>query len=222
MYICTMNTISIPKTSGIYCIQNILNNKKYIGSSVNMRTRLDKHRSLLRNNKHENRYLQSSFNKNTEEVFKCFIVETCTKEELLNTEIKWFKLLQPEYNITKDILRNTPTPESSLLISKTLKRKYASGEIISLSKKEVYQYSLTGQYLRSFESIEIAAKIINCHRCTIDRAIHGQKGKNIKTGKGYQWSLHKVDKKEDLVYNAPDKYCELLENPIRTISSEAL
>lgn len=48
------------KKSGIYCLINLSNNKRYIGSSKNIYSRLLKHRSLLRNNKHENSKLQNS------------------------------------------------------------------------------------------------------------------------------------------------------------------
>lgn len=46
--------------SGIYCIINTSNNKRYIGSSVNLYTRLMKHRALLRHSKHDNRKIQNS------------------------------------------------------------------------------------------------------------------------------------------------------------------
>lgn len=45
------------KFSGIYCIINIYNNKRYIGSSKCISSRLWKHRSMLRNNKHDNQHL---------------------------------------------------------------------------------------------------------------------------------------------------------------------
>lgn len=40
--------------SGIYCIINIYNSKRYIGSSKNIRKRLWGHRAELRHNKHDN------------------------------------------------------------------------------------------------------------------------------------------------------------------------
>lgn len=42
------------KTSGIYVITNLKNNKKYVGSSKDIRTRLDRHFRDLRNNRHYN------------------------------------------------------------------------------------------------------------------------------------------------------------------------
>jgi group I intron endonuclease len=48
---------------GIYRIINKTNNKIYIGSSVNILSRFSKHKSLLKHNKHDNDYLQNSYNK---------------------------------------------------------------------------------------------------------------------------------------------------------------
>ena len=48
------------KICGIYCIENIINHKKYIGQSQNVFRRMYNHKNLLRNNKHHNSYLQNS------------------------------------------------------------------------------------------------------------------------------------------------------------------
>jgi excinuclease UvrABC nuclease subunit len=45
--------------SGIYCIKNIINDKMYIGSAVNLKTRRYEHFHFLTKNKHHNRHLQS-------------------------------------------------------------------------------------------------------------------------------------------------------------------
>lgn len=60
---------------GIYRILNTINNKFYIGSSVNLRKRLYEHRRLLRLGKHENYHLQNAFTKYGEENFKFEIIE---------------------------------------------------------------------------------------------------------------------------------------------------
>lgn len=77
-------------TIGIYKIRNKTNNKVYIGQSVNVESRLKKHFYLLKNNIHENRYLQNSFNKNPEE-FDYEIIEMCKIEKLNEKEVQWIK-----------------------------------------------------------------------------------------------------------------------------------
>lgn len=46
------------KIIGIYCIENLNNNKKYIGKSIDCEKRLIQHASDLRRGNHDNVYLQ--------------------------------------------------------------------------------------------------------------------------------------------------------------------
>jgi len=48
---------------GIYQIRNLLDGKRYIGSSTSLRSRKSHHFSALKANRHENSHLQRSFNK---------------------------------------------------------------------------------------------------------------------------------------------------------------
>lgn len=61
--------------SGIYQILNTVNNKRYIGSSVNIKKRWWEHRNQLRNNKHHSVTLQRAFNKYGEEAFKFEVLQ---------------------------------------------------------------------------------------------------------------------------------------------------
>lgn len=94
---------SVYKRIGIYGIKNTSNNKIYIGkTSMNFGDRWDSHRSLLRNNKHENPYLQRAWNKYGSDSFEFIIVEECQVNELDDKErywIKYYKDLNLSYNI---------------------------------------------------------------------------------------------------------------------------
>ena len=55
------NIKELSKRSGIYIIKCILNNKCYIGSSINTRRRYREYHSDFKNRKSHNQYLQNSF-----------------------------------------------------------------------------------------------------------------------------------------------------------------
>lgn len=99
--------LNLKKVSGIYSLQNIKNNKVYIGKSNNLYRRLAQHRADLRNNHHSNSYLQNSFNKYGEESFQIFIIETCEEKDLPQREshyISNFKSLVRDsgYNLAEE------------------------------------------------------------------------------------------------------------------------
>lgn len=73
----------------IYMILNKCNGKAYVGQSVNPNKRWEKHRSLLRHNKHHNSYLQNSWNKHGEESFEFNILEHCDDDKLNDNESWW-------------------------------------------------------------------------------------------------------------------------------------
>ena len=75
--------------SGIYAIKNIVNQKMYIGKSVNVFKRFGAHFSSLRRNYHHSKHLQNSFNKYGESVFVCGIIEEYPKELLDSKEKYW-------------------------------------------------------------------------------------------------------------------------------------
>lgn len=80
--------------AGIYKITHITSNRIYVGSSINLKSRKNKHFSALRNNKHANRILQNYFNKYGERSFKWEILERIEFNE--NKELFKNNLLERE------------------------------------------------------------------------------------------------------------------------------
>jgi len=73
----------------IYKILNKNNNKFYIGSTNNIKKRWNNHRCNLRNNRHENNYLQQAWNKYGEESFEFLILEEVNDENRIQREIHY-------------------------------------------------------------------------------------------------------------------------------------
>ena len=180
--------------SGIYCIINIKNGKKYIGSSKNIYKRLLKHRSLLRKNKHQNKILQNSWNKYNEYNFDYYILEYCDENQLQIKEQQYIDTNNSDFNITKIVERNTLSKESRKLQSETRIKKIASGEI-KLWGKEIYQYDLNGNFIKKYDKIKDACKENNIHQSTICRFLNSI----YKKGGNYLWSLEYKDKLEPYV-----------------------
>jgi group I intron endonuclease len=91
-------------TACIYAIINKVSNDFYIGSAVNLNSRIWKHKNLLRANKHHSRILQNSWNKHGEENFEFSIIEELplakTRFELTIPEQKWIDFFKPRYNLS--------------------------------------------------------------------------------------------------------------------------
>lgn len=74
------------KICGIYMIQNVVNNKIYIGQAEDIGLRWSYHMSLLKQGKHPSVYLQQAVTKYGIENFSFTIIEECLEEELNTLE----------------------------------------------------------------------------------------------------------------------------------------
>jgi group I intron endonuclease len=94
---------------GIYKIENIINGKIYIGSSIDIDRRIKRHKNDLTKNKHVNIHLQRDFNKYGIEYYSFECVELCNENNLKVLEQKYLdeifsneKFSEKYYNISKD------------------------------------------------------------------------------------------------------------------------
>lgn len=99
--------VNIYKTKGIYGIRNMTNNKIYVGKTqVSFGDRWDDHKSKLRNNYHDNPYLQRSWNKYGESNFEFLIIEQIDSNDnnvFNQREIFWIQYYKSKglaYNIS--------------------------------------------------------------------------------------------------------------------------
>jgi len=86
-------------SSGIYRIRNILDDKRYIGGSVDIQQRWAAHLCTLRCGQHHNGHIQKAFDKYGEGAFVFEVLEYVAPEMLIEREQYYFDLLKPEYNI---------------------------------------------------------------------------------------------------------------------------
>lgn len=139
LYLCSMKTnIQDKNKSGIYCIQNIVNNKVYIGKSINIYRRIKNHIGALNMNfhKHENEYLINSWNKYGRKNFKYFVLEYLEINEKLleERELYWIKEYDSTnplkgYNLRIDV-------NSKCIVSERTRKKCSERNILRFSKQE--------------------------------------------------------------------------------------
>lgn len=90
--------VYLRKRNVIYCITNVVNGKIYIGSASYYDKRMGTHIYWLRRNDHDNKYLQSAYNKYGDQSLVFSILEEVDcKENLLLREQYWLDLKQ-SYN----------------------------------------------------------------------------------------------------------------------------
>lgn len=161
------------KQCGIYCIENLIDHKKYIGQSVDIYHRWLTHRSDLRNNNHANIHLQRAWNKYGEENFKHYILEECEETFLNDCEIKWINF----YNSYKDGYNRTIggegtrgfvlSEERKKQISKDLTGRYYSPETRELMRKHILEQFQDETFLSAFyKNIEFQKTPISCYNET--------------------------------------------------------
>lgn len=100
------NKADLLKQSGIYRITNVINNKCYIGSSVNIYKRWLKHIVELNTARHNNQLLFRSWNKYGSNFFDFEILGFYPIDQLIEKEqyfIEWYDSYLKGYNLTKSV-----------------------------------------------------------------------------------------------------------------------
>jgi len=122
------------KIPGIYIIINVLNNKVYVGQSVNVLARTVSHWAYFRSGKHHNAHIQSAFNKYGENSFRIDILEKCEIYELDEKEkyyIEKYKSTDCNFGYNKESggsLNKKVSIESRKKLSETKKKWKPSKE----------------------------------------------------------------------------------------------
>lgn len=155
-----------PNTSGVYCILNTANQKRYVGSSTrSLRGRLRSHRQALVAGTHYNLHFQSSWNKYKAKSFKFIILVECHEDECIRLEqhyIDLFNSSDPVYGYNR-----SPTAGNTL----GFKFSKASCQKISVAKKGT---KMTEEAKRNMSIAGQGKSKSDTHRAKISAALRGK------------------------------------------------
>lgn len=165
------------KKQGIYCIENVVNGKKYVGSSMNINKRFTIHRSSLKHNRHHCVYLQRAVNKYGIDGFKFYIIEEtnfATKDELQSLEQVYLDSHDNLYNVGSvgggDNLTHNPNREDIILrTSNTVRNNIASMTEEDRKKKWGKSGESNGRWKDG-----VSVKVI-CPVCNVNKKSAGAK-----------------------------------------------
>ena len=175
------------RQSGIYQILNAVNGHRYIGSTIDLRKRLNRHRALLRRGAHENSHLQRAWCLYGAAAFRFSVLEEVqVLEQLLEREQHYLDTLRPEYNMA-------PNAGSCLGVRHSEETKRKLGRLRKGKKRAPYSAEARLNFSRGQRGRrhppEIRAKMSQAqrgrtktaeHRRKIGAAQSGEKSSNAK------------------------------------------
>ena len=134
----------------------------------------------MKNNKHDNHLLQSAVNQYGIENFKTGVLEYTT-ENLKEKEQYYVDLLNPKYNITRDVILNTPSLSSRAKMSSTRKRLMSEGIIKPQGCRAIVMKDMEGKFVSEHVSIMDAVRQTGFSKSGIQ---------SVLKGKYQQWKGH--------------------------------
>lgn len=157
---------------GIYRWINILNNKSYIGSSIDLRRRLKQYYNISYLERFSNMLIYKSLLKYGYSKFSLEILEYCDLSDVIKREQHYIDILKPEYNILKLAGSSFGYKHDEINLAKVRKhlalmnaKKSIKVEVTNIETNVTVEYA----------SIRETAKELNTSKSTISRYIKKSK-----------------------------------------------
>jgi group I intron endonuclease len=155
---------------GIYKLINVINDKFYVGSAVDLKRRKTRHFSELRKGKHNNRHLQAAWNKYGEQAFVFVVIaEVAPEADLLAAENVWLHAhVGKEYCYNIGVDATAPMQGMAGELSPTWGRKRTAAELAAqnwtgkthtLEAKDLIRQHLIGRPKPSAVRAKISAAL---------------------------------------------------------------
>ena len=130
-------------SAGIYCIENTISNKKYIGSTTALRKRFSKHFFELSKGIHPSKHMQSSYKKYGSSSFQFKVLEVIDESTpdferiLLNTENQYIRINKSNINKYGYNLRVSAESNYGIKHSKDAKTRIKGKKLSADTKKKM-------------------------------------------------------------------------------------
>ena len=164
---------------GIYCAKNIVNEKVYVGKSVDIEKRWKDHKNGY-NNPNSSQYISYFYNALRKYGFNSFefsVLEECTEDKLNDREIFWINKFQSN---NREYGYNTTD---------------GGDGVTGYWDRPVYQYDLDGNFIQGYKSGADARR--KTRILAINLCCNG----GVKSAGGYIWSYEKHDKISKCIRN---------------------
>jgi group I intron endonuclease len=160
--------------SGVYRIYCFKNKKSYIGSSTNVNSRINSHKSLLRRGKHHSMPLQMAYNKYGVDSFYFYIIDYCCVDKILDVEkhyIDFYKSVAPlGFNIEENPKINNHTEDVRLKMSKNrlgennsfYGKRHSDETKKKISESRTGKHKVTESYREKLRRSSARKKLSNC------------------------------------------------------------
>lgn len=135
----------------IYSITNLINNKKYIGSTKSLKNREYSHFRLLKKNEHHSFHLQASYNKYGKNNFKFDIIIECDKKNRTEMETYYINFYNSH---NREFGYNIIEPNNAKFkCSEQTKNNIRNSNYHTSNATKIDKYDLNGKFIKTYPSI---------------------------------------------------------------------